>query len=70
MDGEEMDMRGAAKNELILGGRALSSEYKGTFMGQPFLGFGTNGYDAESGQHYSTWADNFTPGLTVDLQGT
>ena len=66
MDGEEVDSRGAARSEMILGGKAMRMDYKGNFMGMSFLGTGTEGFDEVQGKHFSTWIDNMTPGVIVD----
>lgn len=66
---DPVDSRGAVRNTMILGGRALQSEYKGTMMGEPFIGMGLDGYDMEKEEHYSVWLDNTSTGLTLDRGG-
>lgn len=57
---EPEETRGMAKNELILGGRFLQQEYKGSFMGEPFLGLGLEGYDPGRGVYTSDWRDSMS----------
>jgi len=64
--GEPTDVRGAARNTMILDGRALQSEFKGDFMGQPFVGLGLDGYDMDKEQHFSIWMDSTNTGVTHD----
>ncbi len=49
---------GKAKNEMIMGGRFLQSNYTGDFMGQPFMGMGLDGFDNSLGKHVGMWIDN------------
>ena len=42
---EPMVSTGVMKNEMMLGGRLLESEFKGKWMDQPFEGYGLTGYD-------------------------
>jgi hypothetical protein len=49
---------GTMKAMMILGGRQLHQTFKGTFMGMPFEGAGTIGYNNVTKQVESTWADN------------
>lgn len=49
---------GTMKAMMILGGRQLHQSFKGTFMGMPFEGAGTTGYNNVTKQVESTWADN------------
>jgi hypothetical protein len=67
--GEPIDSRGAVRNEVILGGRALKSEFKGDFMGQPFAGMGLEGYDLDKGQHFGIWMDSTTTGASFESGG-
>lgn len=45
------------------------SKYETSFMGAPFIGRCTFGYEAHSGQFVSTWIDSMSPVLCV-LRGT
>lgn len=49
---------GTMKAMMILGGRQLHQSFKGTFMGMPFEGAGTTGYNNVTKQVESTWSDN------------
>ena len=42
----------------IMGGRFLHDTTGGTFMGQPFEGMGTSGYDNLKKKYVFTWIDN------------
>lgn len=55
---EPMASEGKAKNEMIMGGRFLQSNFTGDFMGQPFLGMGLDGFDNTLGKHVGMWIDN------------
>ena len=65
---------GTATRKMILDGRVLVEDVKGTMMGQPFTGQGTTGYDNVTGKHWSTWMDSMSTGMmlsqgTCDAQG-
>jgi hypothetical protein len=65
---------GTMHGETLLGGRYVQSTWKGNFMGMPFEGRGTNGYDNLSKQYVSTWIDNMGTGImyatgTCDASG-
>ena len=59
---EPVESRAAVHSELILGGRALQTGYKSTFMGEAFVGFGLDGYDMDKGHHFSVWMDTTNTG--------
>jgi len=50
--------QGAIKGELILGGRFLKMEFKGTMFGQPFEGFQITGYDNLKNKYVTFWIDS------------
>ncbi len=52
-----------ATNRMILGGRYQESRHTGDFMGMPFEGVATTGYDNASGKMVSTWVDNMGTGI-------
>lgn len=52
--------KGRAYSKPLYGGRYLAQTYKGTFMGKPFEGQGTMGYDNTSGKYFSTWIDSMS----------
>ena len=56
-------------NKMILGGRYQQSTFKGDFMGQPFEGVSTTGYDNTKKVYTSHWMDNMgtTP---MEMEGT
>jgi len=58
-----MKSMGEAHNKLILGGRFLHGDYKGTFMNMPFEGVGLMGYDPMKKKHVSVWADSMSGGV-------
>src|SRR5881628_1758500 len=45
-------------NRMILGGRYQESRATGSFMGQPFEGVGTLGYDNAKKVFVNSWVDN------------
>jgi hypothetical protein len=59
---------------MVLGGRFLQEEYKGTYMGQPFDGMGLTGYDNVLKKYNFFWADSMGTSMMVgdghmDAQG-
>ena len=56
---------GVMKNEMMLGGRLLASEYKGKFMDQSFDGYGLTGYDIKAGKLKSFWTDTMSTAWMV-----
>ena len=50
-------------NKMIMDGRYQLSEYKGDFMGMPFTGMSTTGYDNAKKVFISTWIDNMGTGI-------
>lgn len=58
-----VESRGTMQAEAILGGRYVQSHWKGEFMGQPFEGQGTDGYDNIAKQYVSSWVDNMGTGI-------
>jgi len=56
--GEPVVTEGTAEDSLILGGRFIREEFHGTFMGQPFEGYGLTGYDNAKKQYVSAWVDS------------
>ena len=79
---EPMPSESVAEARMILGGRYLLEETKGTSMGMPFEGLGVTGYDNTTGIVTSVWYDNMgtvttiltgeypTPGAPMELSGT
>lgn len=58
-----MESKGTMHAEPILGGRYVQSVYKGDFMGHPFEGRSTDGYDNVSKQFVGSWVDNMGTGI-------
>jgi len=56
--GEPTVTEGTSVNNLILGGRYVSQDYKGSMIGQPFEGMGLTGYDNRKKEFTSFWVDN------------
>lgn len=56
---------GTMHAESVLGGRYVQSVWTGSFMGQPFEGRGTDGYDNISKQYVSSWIDNMGTGILL-----
>jgi len=56
-------------NEMILGGRYMSTHWTGTMMGEPFEGSGTIAYDNGKKVYESTWIDNMGTGISY-MEGT
>ena len=54
---------GTMHAEMILGGRYVHSVWKGNFMGMPFEGHGTDGYDNITKKHVSSWVDNMSTAI-------
>ncbi len=54
---------GTSEVSMILGDRYQQSIYKGDFMGMPFEGIGTTGYDNAKKIFISTWVDNMGTGV-------
>jgi hypothetical protein len=63
--GDPMVSEGESETEMILGGRILEQEFKGTFMNQPFEGRGMTGYDNMTHQYWATWVDNSSTSVTM-----
>ena len=50
-------------DKMIYGGRYQQSTFTGTFMGQPFEGTSTFGYDNVKKKFVNTWIDNSSTGI-------
>jgi len=55
---------GTMHAEPKMDGRYVEHTWKGNFMGAPFEGRGTEGYDNVSKQYVSVWIDNMGTGLS------
>lgn len=63
--GEPQVSKGKALRKMILGGRFLQEEYKGSYMGQPFDGLGLTGYDNVLKQFSLLWMDSMGTGMAT-----
>jgi len=67
-DGPPMKGTGTSSNKMIFGGRYQQSTFKGDFMGMPFEGTGTTGYDNAKKVFFTTWMDNMST-ATMYMEG-
>ncbi len=58
-----LESTGTMHGEMILGGRYIQTTWLGSFMGMPFEGRGTEGYDNMTKQYVSSWVDNMGTGI-------
>lgn len=56
---------GTSTKKLVLGGRYIMEEHKGTMMGMPYEGIGMTGYDNYKNMYISTWASNMSTELLI-----
>ena len=56
-------MQATCINKMMLGGRYQESKTTGNFMGMPFEGIGTTGWDNLRKVFVSSWADNMSTGM-------
>jgi uncharacterized protein DUF1579 len=61
--------KGVEVNTLDSGGLWLVSDFKGTFMGQPFQGHGLMGYDTTKSRYTGVWADSMSTAMMAS-EGT
>ena len=66
---EPMLSLGKCKNEWMLGGRYMRSEYAADFMGQPFTGVGIMGFDRARKEYFTFWVDSMSTQPMVDTNG-
>ena len=62
---EPMPMPATATTKVLLGGRYVVEEFKSDFMGMPFEGRLTQGFDNISGEYWSLWTDNMSTGYFI-----
>jgi hypothetical protein len=62
-DTKPIQSEGTCKSEMILGGRYMQSKFSSTFMGMPFEGISTDGYDNAKKVYINTWIDNMGTGF-------
>lgn len=60
---------GTSVNKMVYGGRFQESTFKSDFMGQPFEGSSTTGYDNTKKVFTSTWIDNMST-APMYMEGT
>ena len=66
---EPMESTGTSESKMIMDGRYIVDEYKGTAMGMPFNGIGTSGFDNLKKKYVSTWIDNMSTAIMF-MEGT
>jgi hypothetical protein len=64
-DAPPMDMTATSVAEMTMDGRYLVSQFEGSFLGAPFQGRETIGYDKVKGKYFSLWYDNMSTGPMV-----
>lgn len=52
--------RGTANFESVLGGRYVVQKTQGKMLGQPFEGFGLNGFDNLTREYFMIWGDSWS----------
>lgn len=62
-----MESTGTMHGEVLMGGRYVEHTWKGSFMGQPFEGRGTDAYDNVAKQYVSSWLDNMGTGIMYQV---
>ena len=60
---------GTAESKMTLDGRFLHIMYKGTMMGQPFLGMSVDGYDNQKQKYVGVWMDTMGT-MMMQFEGT
>jgi hypothetical protein len=63
--GDPTVSEGTSNAKIILGGRFLHQDFKGSFMDQPFEGIGVWGYDNLAKKFKSIWYDNMATGIMI-----
>jgi len=58
--------KGKMINTLVHGGRYLSHDYKGEFMGMPFTGSGYFGYNNATKQYQGVWIDSMSTSFMLN----
>ncbi|MEO6455613.1 MAG: DUF1579 domain-containing protein [Ginsengibacter sp.] len=64
-----MTTKSNAVNKMVMGGRYQQTTFKGDFMGMPFEGSSTTGYDNAKKKFFTTWMDNMSTAL-MNMEGT
>jgi hypothetical protein len=68
-DAPPMKAKSSAVNKMVMGGRYQQTSFKGDFMGMPFEGSSTTGYDNAKKVFFTTWMDNMSTAL-MNMEGT
>lgn len=68
-DAPPMKAKSSAVNKMVMGGRYQQTSFKGDFMGMPFEGSSTTGYDNAKKVFFTSWMDNMSTGL-MNMEGT
>ena len=68
-DAPPMTNKSNVVNTMVYGGRYQQTTFKGDFMGMPFEGSSTTGYDNAKKAFFTTWMDNMSTGL-MNMEGT
>lgn len=55
-----MELTSTMTSEMIMDGRYLREDIHGSFMGRPFHGVTTTGYNNVTGEYEATWIDNMS----------
>ncbi len=63
--GDPQVSEGKCVTSVILGGRYIKDELRGTFMGQPYEGLGVTGFDRYRKEYVSTWSDTLGTAVMV-----
>ena len=58
-------MQASCVNKMVMGGRYQEGKHTGNFMGMPFEGFSTTGYDNARKILVSSWVDNMGTGMMI-----
>jgi hypothetical protein len=64
-----MESMGESTITPVLGGRFMKHEYTSSFMDQPFIGLGLDGYDNLKQKYVSLWTDTWGTGFYL-MEGT
>ncbi len=72
--GDPQVSEGKCVTTVILGGRYITDDLQGTFMNQPYEGFGVTGFDRLKKEYVSTWSDTMGTAImmsrgTLDASG-
>lgn len=63
-----MTAKSTAINKMVMGGRYQQTTFKGDFMGMPYEGSSTTGYDNVKKKYFTTWMDNMSTSI-MSMEG-